>query len=97
MYDETITRVRTGGGITSEFPLSLQFCINDQTLSSCIFPLEMNKLTKQIQEEVPQCTLFADDIILVDETRLGVKLEIWLNALKSKDFWLRTKIKFHRM
>jgi len=39
----------------------------------------MDDLIKLIQEEVSWCMLFADDIVLLDETRseVNVKLEIW--------------------
>jgi len=39
----------------------------------------MDELTRVIQDEIPWCMLFADDIALVDETRAGVniKLELW--------------------
>jgi hypothetical protein len=45
---------------------------------------------RSIQDEVPWCMLFVDDIVLVDETRGGVniKLEIWRDALESNDFQL---------
>ena len=48
----------------------------------------MDELTKGIQDELPWCMLFADDIILIDETREGVnvKLEHWRHALKSTGF-----------
>ena len=50
----------------------------------------MDELTKSIQEKFFWCTLFADDIVLVNETRhwVNVKLETWWNALESKDFQL---------
>ena len=41
--------------------------------------------------------LFADDIVLVDETRSGVnaKLELWRETLESKGFRLsRTKTEY---
>ena len=41
--------------------------------------------------------LFADDVVLVDESRTGVnqKLELWREILESKDFRLsRTKIEY---
>ena len=52
-----------------------------------------DELTKSIQEEVPWSMLFVDDIILMNEIRNRVyaKLEIWRDALESKDFRLRTK------
>ena len=39
-----------------------------------------------MQDEVPWCVLFADDIVLVVETKVEVnaKLEHWREALESK-------------
>ncbi|XP_070028823.1 uncharacterized protein [Nicotiana sylvestris] len=57
----------------------------------------MDVLTHHIQGDVPWCILFADDIVLIDETRTGVneKLEIWRQALESKGFKLsRTKMEY---
>ena len=36
------------------------------------------------------CMLFADDIVLIDETRAGAndKLELWRQTLESRDFKL---------
>ncbi|XP_070018008.1 uncharacterized protein [Nicotiana sylvestris] len=50
----------------------------------------MDALTHHIQREVSWCMLFADDIILIDETRGGVneRLEIWRQTLESKGFKL---------
>lgn len=51
----------------------------------------MDKHTKSIQGSP---LVFADDMVLVNETRSGVslKLEIWQDTLKSKDSQLsRTK------
>ena len=44
----------------------------------------MDELTRAIRDEIPWCILFADDIVLVDETRAGVnaKLELWRQTLK---------------
>ncbi|KAF3661814.1 Minor histocompatibility antigen H13 [Capsicum annuum] len=48
----------------------------------------MDVLTRRIQGEVPWCMLFADDVVLIDETRGGVndKLEVWRQTLESKGF-----------
>ncbi|KAK9090962.1 hypothetical protein Sjap_024139 [Stephania japonica] len=55
-----------------------------------VSPLVMDELTRHIQEDIPWCMLFADAIVLVDETRDGAnrKLEIWRNTLESKGFRL---------
>ena len=48
----------------------------------------MDELTKHIQDDIPWCIMFADDVILVDETARGVnaKLEILRETLESKSF-----------
>ncbi|XP_070056594.1 uncharacterized protein [Nicotiana tomentosiformis] len=66
-------------------------------LSPFLFALVMDVLTCHIQREVSWCMLFADDIILIDETRDGVnaQLEVWRQILESKGFKLsRTKIEY---
>ncbi|XP_060178388.1 uncharacterized protein LOC132608378 [Lycium barbarum] len=57
----------------------------------------MDALTSRIQGEVPWCMLFADDIVLIDESRSGVnaRLEVWRQTLESKGFKLsRTKTEY---
>jgi len=43
-----------------------------------------------IQDDISWCMLFADDIFLVNETRVGInaKLELWRQTLESRDFRL---------
>ena len=44
-----------------------------------------------------KCVLFADDVVLVDESRAWVnrKLELWRRTLESKEFRLsRTKTEY---
>ena len=57
----------------------------------------MDELTKEIQNQLPWCMLFVDDIALVDETREEVngKLERWRHTLESRDFRIsRSKTKY---
>jgi hypothetical protein len=57
----------------------------------------MDEVTRDIQGGIPWCMLFADDVVLVDETRAGVngKLELWKDALESKGFRIsRTKTEY---
>jgi hypothetical protein len=47
-------------------------------LSSYIFTLVMDEITKNIQEDIPWYMLFADDVVLIEESRIRVdqKLEL---------------------
>ena len=57
----------------------------------------MDEVTRDIQGDIPWCMLFADDVVLVDESRAVVnrKLELWRRTLESKGFRLsRTKTKY---
>jgi hypothetical protein len=39
----------------------------------------MDKITKDIYEDIPWCMLFTDDVVLIDESRIEIdwKLELW--------------------
>ncbi|XP_070054805.1 secreted RxLR effector protein 78-like [Nicotiana tomentosiformis] len=96
MYDGAKTRVRTVGGDSNYLPVEMGLH-QGSTLSPFLFSLAMDSLTRHIQGEVPWCLLFADDIVLIDETRGGVneRLEVWRHTLESKGFKLsRTKIEY---
>ncbi|KAF3618970.1 putative pre-mRNA-processing factor 6-like [Capsicum annuum] len=87
MYDGAKTQVRTAGGDSEHFTV-LTGLHQGSTLSPFWFALVMDVLTRRIQGEVPWCMLFADDVVLIDETRGGVndKLEVWRQTLESKGF-----------
>ena len=61
-------------------------------LSPFLFTIVMNKLTKGIQDEIPWCMLFVDDIVLINETREGAntKLKRWRKAKGFKLSRLKT-------
>jgi len=84
MYDGVVTNVRTYGGITSDFFITIGLH-QESALSPFLFVKVMDELTLAIQDEIPWCLLFVDDIVLVDETRarVNVKLELWRQTLKS--------------
>jgi hypothetical protein len=57
----------------------------------------MDEVTRDIQGGIPWCTLFADGVVLVDESRTGVdqKLELWRRTLEAKGFRLsRSKMEY---
>ncbi|KAF3623114.1 ASC1-like protein [Capsicum annuum] len=87
MYEGAKTQVRTAGGDSEHFTV-LTGLHQGSTLSPFLFALVMDVLTRRIQGEVPWCMLFADDVVLIDETRGGVndKLEMWRQTLESKGF-----------
>ncbi|GKC85344.1 integrator complex subunit 11 [Tanacetum coccineum] len=53
---------------------------------TCVEPKRKHRLTKGIQESIPWCLIFANDIVLVSETpeRLNGRLEQWRKALEDK-------------
>ncbi|VFQ84918.1 unnamed protein product [Cuscuta campestris] len=63
-------------------------CLEGSALSPFLFALVMDVLTQGVQDGVPWCMLFADDIVLIDDTREGLndKLELWRLALETKGF-----------
>ncbi|KAL0906290.1 hypothetical protein M5K25_024773 [Dendrobium thyrsiflorum] len=96
MYAGAATCVQTQGGLTKYFPISVGLH-QGSALSPYLFALVMDVLTRHLQEVVPWCMLFADDILLVDKTREGVegKLELWRSTLESKGFRLsRSKTEY---
>ena len=96
MYEGAMTYVKTPCGVSQEFPISIGLH-QGSALSPYLFAIVMDELTKHIQDEVPWCMLFADDIVLVDETRAGInhKLELWRETLEGKGFRLsRSKTEY---
>jgi len=76
MYEGGRTSIRTLGGVTNDFAIGMGLH-QGSALSPFLFTLVIDELTNGIQDELPWCMLFADDIVLIDETREGVngKLE----------------------
>ncbi|XP_035838294.1 uncharacterized protein LOC110901930 [Helianthus annuus] len=85
MYDGTETSVRAPVGDTGFFPVEIGLH-QGSALSPFLFAVLLDELSKSIQEPIPWCMLFADDIVLVAETkqRLNERLEEWRVALEGK-------------
>ena len=71
MYEGGKTSVRSLIGDIEYFPMDigLHQC---STLSPFLFTIIIDELKREIQEEVPWCMLFTDDVVLIDETRGGL-------------------------
>jgi hypothetical protein len=57
----------------------------------------IDEVTRDIQGGISWCILFADDVVLLDESRTGVdqKLELWRQILEAKGFRLnRSKMEY---
>jgi len=77
MYDGVVANIRTCGGITSDFSVTIGLH-QGSAMSPFLFVIVMDEFTRDIQDEIPWCMLFADDIILVDETRVEVNAKLEL-------------------
>jgi Reverse transcriptase (RNA-dependent DNA polymerase) len=93
-----VTSVRVYDGESNAFSIKIKLH-QGSTLSSYIFTLVMDEVTKDIQKDIPWCMLFVVDVMLIDESRIRVdqKLKLSRCTLKSKYFRLsRTKTKYMR-
>jgi len=76
------TSVRSLASDTEYFPIDIGLH-QTSALSPFLFTIIIDELTREIQNKVPWCMLFANDIVLIDETRGGLneKLERWRHSL----------------
>jgi hypothetical protein len=77
MYDNIVISVRTSDGDTNDFPINIGLH-QGSALSPYLFALVMDDVTRDIQGSISWCMLFADDVVLMDESRTEVdkKLEL---------------------
>ena len=96
MYEGVMTRVRTPAGETIDFPIRIGLH-QGSALSPYLFNLVMDALTESIQKEIPKCMFFADDIVILGDSKdeINWKLELWRTTLESKGFRIsRSKTKY---
>jgi hypothetical protein len=60
IFDNVVTSVQTSDGDTDDFPIKI----------GCpyLFYLVMDEVTKDIQGDILWCMLFADNVVLVDDS-----------------------------
>jgi hypothetical protein len=94
MYDNIVASVRTSDRDINDFPINIGLH-QGLALSPYLFALVMDEVARDIQGGIPWCMLFADDMVLVDESRTVVdqKLELWRRILEAKDFRLSIGLK----
>jgi len=65
MYERVRTKVRTLLGDITDFSIYIGLH-QGSALSPFLFTTVMDELTRELQDEIPWCMLFADDIVLID-------------------------------
>jgi hypothetical protein len=96
MYNNVVTSVQISDGDTNYFPINIRLH-QGSALSPYLFALVMDEVTRDIQDGIPWYMLFADNVVLVDESRTMVdqKLELWRRTLEAKGFSLsRSKTEY---
>ena len=85
MYEGSETVVRCAVGTTKSFKVKVGMH-QGSGLNPFLFAVIMDRLTYEVRREPPWTMLFADDIVICEETREEVerRLESWKYALKRK-------------
>ena len=82
MYERSEAVVRCAAGTTKSFKVKARLH-HGSALSPFLFAVIMDRLTDEVRREPPWTMLFADDIVICEETREEVeqRLESWRYAL----------------
>jgi Reverse transcriptase (RNA-dependent DNA polymerase) len=75
MYTNVVTCVRACDDESDTFSIKIGLH-QGSALSPYIFTLVMDEITKDIQGDIPWCILFADDVVLIDKSRIGVNQKL---------------------
>ena len=96
MYEGSETVVRCAVGTTESFKVKVGLH-QRSALISFLFAVTMDRLMDEVRRKPPWTMLFADDIVICEETREGVeqRLESWRYALERKGMKVsRSKTKY---
>ena len=96
MYEGFVTNVRTCDGLMDEFSITIRVH-QGSALTPFLFAIVMDKISKIIHKDISWFMMFANDIVLIGETKKGVnkKLELWRQTLKAREFRLsRSKTEY---
>ena len=85
MYEGSETVMRCAVGTTESFKVKVGLH-QGSALSSFLFAMIMDRRTNEVRREPPWTMLFADDIVICEETREEVerRLKSWKYALERK-------------
>ena len=68
MYDNVLSSVQTSDVDNDDFLIKIGLH-QGSALNPYLFALVMDEVTRDIQGDIPWCMLFADDVVLVDDSR----------------------------
>ena len=80
LYKATKTRVKTRCGLTQYFNIDVKLH-QGSTLNPLSFIIIMDVLASSIQRDPPWAMLFADDLVICEESRLEVE-QHWIDREK---------------
>ncbi|KAM8853652.1 putative transposon-derived protein F52C9.6 [Synchiropus picturatus] len=85
MYAMCKRVVRCAAGVTEEFKVEVRLH-QGSALSPFLFAVVMDRLTDEVRQEAPWMMMFADDIVICDESKEQVedRLERWRFALQRR-------------
>ncbi|KAF1888739.1 hypothetical protein Lal_00036781 [Lupinus albus] len=93
MYDGIRTSIRTQDEVSKDLPIAIGLH-QGSTLSAHLFKLVLDVLTEHIQEPMPQCTLFSNDIVcLSGRLARGIKCEVRNVETSFRSTWISYKSK----
>ena len=92
MYKATKTRVNTRCGLTQYFDIE-DGLYQRSTLSPLLFIIIMDVLASTIQIDPPLVMLFADDLVICEDSRLEVEqqLDRWREVLEGNGLRISRK------
>ena len=85
MYEGSKTVVRFAVGTTESLKVKVGLHLGS-ALNPFLFAVIIDRLTDEVRREPPWTMLFADDIVICEETReeVGQRLESWRYALERR-------------
>ena len=95
MYEESETVMRCAIETTESFKVKVGLH-QGLALSPFLFAVMMDRLTDEVRKEPPWTMLFADDIVICEETKEEVerRLECWRYALERRMKVSRSKTEY---
>jgi hypothetical protein len=77
MYNNVVTSVQTSDGDIDDFSIRIRLHqVSVLTFEPLLFSLVMDNVTRDIQGGITSCMFFADDVVLVDESWVGVNMKL---------------------